>query len=172
MPHSVQKIVKDRTIDLLRDGTVNGHLIGELKQDVQNTWSTKWAARQNISLGVIFARDLTIDKAARIEVRRTGRLAPAGTFLTRGQHKSLVVTLAREIVEGQHDDPDGISFADFVKCSSCHAECKLLRGADCISVHELYLFLKSRLQDDIDFEARIWNRYISFRAERLMIDFG
>ena len=111
--HCNYAAVKEFAIRLLRDGQVNGRLIGGLRRLVRD--GEGWHARNQVSLAVVMARDsLQSPFYERIQAGEVRGSAARRRFLPKSVHRKMTSEIYREIIAGEHDDDARLSFAEFL----------------------------------------------------------
>src|SRR5258707_955993 len=162
--HFNHAAVKELAIRLLRDGQVNGRLVGALQRLVSD--GEGWHARNQVSLAVVMARDsLQSPFYDRIRAGEVRGSAARRRFLPKVVHRKVTAEIFREIMAGEHDDDARLSFDEFLTASKdAIAQALLHRNiATCSSSEDLRRHLKNA---ELVHEEELWSRFMKWRKQR------
>jgi hypothetical protein len=163
--HCNYAAVKEFAIRLLRDGQVNGRLIGGLRRLVRD--GEGWHARIQVSLAVVMARDsLQSPFYERIQAGEVRGSAARRRFLPKSVHRKMTSEIYREIIAGEHDDDARLSFAEFLTAQKNDAIAQALlhrNMATCLSSEDIRRHLKNA---ELVHEEELWSRFMKWRKQR------
>jgi hypothetical protein len=162
--HCNYAAVKHYAICLLREGQVNGRLMGALQRIASH--GNTWHARSQLSLAVTMARE-SLQSAfyARMRAGEVRGSATRHKFLPKTVHRRITADILREIMAGKHDDDARLSFDEFLAASNNSIARALLRRniATCLSSEDLrhHLMGAEPIHED-----GLWSRFIKWRKQR------
>jgi hypothetical protein len=162
--HCNHAAVKECAICLLRDGQVNGRLIGALRRLASEGEGSH--ARNQVSLAVVMARDsLQSPFYARIHAGEVRGSAARRRFLPKAVHRRITAEIFREIMAGEHDDDVRLSFDEFLAASKdAIAQALLHRNIPtCLSSGDIRRHL---MDTDLVHEEELWSRFMKWRKQR------